>query len=607
MGGPSTVQKQYLQGQKYSVTPHPISTLLAWVQSGEIAIPEIQRPFVWDATKVRNLLDSLYEGFPVGYLISWKNPMVRLKDGSRSDGKRILIDGQQRVTALMAALLGREVLTKDYERTRIRIAFHPVEQKFEVSNPAIEKDSAWISDIAAVFNPATFLFDLVKRYATTNASVSEQTIFRSLESLKGVLNNQIGLIELSPDLEIETVTEIFIRINSEGMVLSQADFAMSKIATNETYGGSTLRKAIDYFCHMAVSPEFYKNIVNNDPEFIKTGFFSKMSWLKSENDDIYDPSYADMLRVAFTVEFRRGRLQDLVALLSGRNFETKQYEEPIAADSFARLTKGVESFINEQQFKRFVMIVRSAGFVLPELIAAQNALNFAYILYLTLRGSKEDAAHIEKTVRKWLVMSLLTGRYSGSAETTIDSDIRRINETGAPTYLEEIERAQLSAAFWDAALPQAFNSSSSNNPQFKVFLAAQVKAGDKGFLSRDITVTDLLLNRGDYHHVFPKEYLKGLSLTKGRYNQVANFAVTQTEINIAIGKKAPSHYFKELIEQCNGAKLKYGAITELEELRGNMKAHCIPEDSALQDDYDAFLEKRRKLMAEKLRKYYNAL
>ena len=90
--------------------PHPIETLLTWVKSGEIAIPEIQRPFVWEATKVRNLLDSLYQGYPVGYLIAWRNPTVKLKDGSLAAGKRILIDGQQRVTALMAALLGREVL-----------------------------------------------------------------------------------------------------------------------------------------------------------------------------------------------------------------------------------------------------------------------------------------------------------------------------------------------------------------------------------------------------------------------------------------------------------------------------------------------------------------
>src|SRR5881275_618168 len=110
--------------QRYAVTPHAIETLLAWVKSGEIAIPEIQRPFVWDATKVRNLLDSLYRGFPVGYLIAWRNPTVKLKDGTSSSGKRILIDGQQRVTALMAALLANEVVTKDYDKVRIRIGFH---------------------------------------------------------------------------------------------------------------------------------------------------------------------------------------------------------------------------------------------------------------------------------------------------------------------------------------------------------------------------------------------------------------------------------------------------------------------------------------------------
>ena len=111
--------------QRYSVTPHPIETILAWVKSGEIAIPEIQRPFVWEATKVRNLLDSLYQGYPVGYLITWRNPTVRLKDGTPSAGKRILIDGQQRVTALMASLLGHEVLTKDYEKVYRKNAVKP--------------------------------------------------------------------------------------------------------------------------------------------------------------------------------------------------------------------------------------------------------------------------------------------------------------------------------------------------------------------------------------------------------------------------------------------------------------------------------------------------
>lgn len=169
--------------QRYTVTQPPIETLITWIKSGEIAIPEIQRPFVWDATKVRNLLDSLFEGFPVGYLIAWRNPDVKLKDGKSSSGRRILIDGQQRITALMASLLGHEVINKDYQRVRIRIAFHPGERKFEVSNPAIVKDATWISDIAVVFDPHTSLFDLVNAYCERNPGTNKDDVFRSIELL----------------------------------------------------------------------------------------------------------------------------------------------------------------------------------------------------------------------------------------------------------------------------------------------------------------------------------------------------------------------------------------------------------------------------------------
>lgn len=404
--------------QRYSVTPHPIETILTWVKSGEIAIPEIQRPFVWEATKVRNLLDSLYQGYPVGYLIAWRNPTVKLKDGTPSAGKRILIDGQQRVTALMAALLGREVLTKDYETVHIRIAFHPLEENFEVSNPAIQKNPAWLPDVSELFSPTARLLQITKNYAVANPGVDEDTLFGVLEKLRKIINNHVGIIKLADDLDIETVTEIFIRVNSAGAALSQADFAMSKIAANETYGGNQLRKAIDYFCHLAVAPEFYGRIEKGDPTFAASEFLPKMAWIKDVNDDIYDPSYTDMLRVAFTSEFRRGRLQDLVALLSGRNFETKQYEDVIAEESFARLKQGVLHFINKTHFERLVMILRSAGFVSRDLIGSQNAVNFAYIIYLRARAEGIHPADIERMVRRWFVMSMLTGRYAAGPYVT---------------------------------------------------------------------------------------------------------------------------------------------------------------------------------------------
>jgi hypothetical protein len=595
--------------QRYSVTPHPIETLLTWVKSGEIAIPEIQRPFVWESTKVRNLLDSLYQGYPIGYLIAWRNPTVKLKDGTPSAGKRILIDGQQRVTALMAGLLGREVLTKDYETIRIQIAFNPQTEKFEVANPAIRKDVAWIGNVAAVFAPDADLIELIDNYVAKNPKADRKQIGKILQKLSKIINNHVGLIELADDLDIETVTEIFIRVNSAGAELSQADFAMSKIAANETYGGNMLRKAIDYFCHLAVAPEFLGRIEKGDKAFAASEFLPKMRWLKNVNDDIYDPSYTDMLRVAFTAEFGRGKLADLVALLSGRNFETRQYEDAIAEASFGKLKQGILRFIKQTHFERFTMIMRSAGFVTSDLIFGKNAVNFAYILYLKGRAQNVHAATLEGLVRRWYAMSMVRQRYTGSPETAFDVDIRQIEAQGLAKYVNAVIETELPASFWTGMLPQLMDTSSALSPYFLAYKAAQVKQGDKGFLSKDITVQDLLMNRSDVHHVYPRNYLKKQGLARGRYNQIANFVLAQSEINIAIGDKAPKAYFKELAEQSSGGGKKYGGIGKRSEMLTNLRMNCLPE--SLLDgevpDYDAFLEQRRKLMALKIKDWYEGL
>jgi hypothetical protein len=393
------------------------------------------------------------------------------------------------------------------------------------------------------------------------------------------------------------------------MELNQADFAMSKIAVSERYGGDILRKVIDYFCHMSVSPHFYEKIKENDKEFAQTDFFQKMSWLHNEVDDIYDPAYTDLLRVAFTTEFKRGKMGDLVALLSGRNFETKQYEEQVAIDSFAKLKTGINNFINESNFKKFVMIIRSAGFVDSSLIGSQNALNFAYVIYLFLREQKIPPAEIESAVRRWFVMSALTGRYSASPESQIDYDIRQIHQLGFKAYSENVFKGELSDTFWDSLLPQEMTTSSSISPYYRVYKAAQVKLNDKGFLSKDITVQDLILNKSDEHHLFPRNLLKKAGLSKGYYNQIANFALTQNEINIAIKDNSPKDYIKKVYAQCEGGALKLGGINDLKELASNLRTHCIPEgfENMGIEDYERFLEERRKLMAQKIKIYFQKL
>ena len=596
--------------QRYSVTPHPIETLLTWVKSGEIAIPEIQRPFVWDATKVRNLLDSLYQGYPVGYLISWRNPTVKLKDGTPSAGKRILIDGQQRVTALMAALLGQEVLTKDYETVRIRIAFHPGEERFEVSNPAIAKDKAWIDDVTKIFDPDADLIDLIEQYVERNEGADRKAVGKVLQNIGKIINNHVGLIELAEDLDIETVTEIFIRVNSAGAELSQADFAMSKIAVNETYGGNLLRKAIDYFCHLAVAPEYFPKIEKGDPAFAASEFWPKMKWLKDVNDDLYDPTYTDMLRVAFTSEFGRGKLQDLVALLSGRNFETREYEEAIAEASFAKLKKGIEAFMSKTHFDRLTMILRSSGFLTSTLIRSQNAVNFAYILYLRGRAEGLPADDLERLVRRWYAMSILTGRYSGSPETAFDVDIRQIEAQGLGGLRRSRHRKRTGGHLLDRHAAANHGHLLGTEPLLHRLPGSAGPARRQGFpLHRHHRARPVAQPRRQAPRL-PAQAPEGdKNLTRGRYNQIANFVIAQSEINIAIGDKAPETYFAEIAEQVNGGPKRYGGIVDRERLRENFAQNCLP--ASLLDgevpEYDDFLAERRRLMALRIKEWFEVL
>lgn len=591
--------------QNYSVNQHLIETLISWIKTGEIAIPEIQRPFVWKASKVRDLIDSLYKGYPVGYIITWRNPNVKLKNGVTSDGKRILIDGQQRVTALMAAVLSKRVLTKNYKEKKIVISFHPMDEKFEVRSAAIQKDKTWIHDISDIVSGDKGTLAAFNEYKDKNPDADLVKLEQSIERLKNIVKRQIGIIELGSDLEIDTVTEIFIRINSKGVPLSNADFVMSKIAADEEYGGNIIRKTIDYFCHLTVAPEFYPHIRDNDKEFQQSKYFNKIKWLKDEKEDLYDPKYDDLLRVAFTFKFNRGKFSDLVSLLSGRNFKTRTFEEEIAVESYKKLDDGILQSINETHFKRFLVIIKAAGFIENSLINSQTALNVAYAIYLRMKEDRYQPSEIEHYVKRWFVMGLLTGRYSGSAESVIDEDSKRIAETSIVDYLKLIEDSRFSEGFWDLELVQTLQTSSSNNPAFKVWLAAQCKNESKAFLSKDVTVKSLIEHRGDRHHLFPRAYLKSNGFTRGKYNQVANYVLTEQTTNIKIGKKAPGLYMQELLDDFS----KYGSLKNNQELEKNLQDNCVPQSfwDHTYDDYEDFLKSRRQLMSKYIKSYYYSL
>lgn len=603
-----------MTGEKFTLMQYSISAILGLIEAEDFVIPEIQRPFVWKRSQVRDLIDSLYNGYPTGYIITWKNPDVQTKDGGKANGKKVLIDGQQRITALMAAIAGKEVLDQDFNKDRIKIAFNPLAtdktKRFAVQDASHLKNKKWIPDISVVFDSNFDPFDFALEYCKNNEGVKPNDVNNAITELKGIANRQIGVIELDHTLDIDEVTEIFIRINSKGTALSQSDFVMSKMAADTEHGGNMLRKTVDYFCHLAVKPEFYSHLIH-DNEFQNSKYAEKIKWLANDYDDIYDPDYGDMLRVSFMHQFRRGKLADLVSLLSGRDFETKEYRDDIVEESYKKLDAGIQNFINQYNFAQFVMAIRGAGYISHKLLNSYMTLDFAYTLYLMLLGDPTiPNAQIKRYVQKWFVMSTLTSRYIGSPETVMDRDMRSIAEKGFLNFLDEVEASSLSETFWTVTLPQNLETSSVNSPAFNTFVAAQINLNCNSMLMNGTKIADLITISGDVHHIFPKSYLKNNGITsQTKYNQVANYTYLDTQVNKAISDDAPEVYFAKVKQQCKDKQVVLGNVSDEEVLHSNLAENCIPNNIDKMDvsSYDDFLVERRKMMAALIEKYYKRL
>lgn len=544
-----------------------------------------------------------------------QSPTMKLKDGTISTGKMIMIDGQQRVTALMTSIVGTDVMDAEFKKHRIKISFNPLaldedEEKFKVQTPAVLKDKRWIPDIAEVFRPDFDSFEFVQNYCSINTNVLPKDLNKIIMRLIEIKNRQIGIITLSNEITIDEVTEIFIRINSQGTKLNQADFAMSRMAANEKYGGNSLRKAIEYFSHLAVAPEWYNDMLK-DESFKQTSYADKMAWLRNDKESIYDPDFNDIIRVSFMYKFGRAKMKDLVALLEGRNFETRENEERISEETFELMSKSVLEYMNQYNFTNFILAIKSAGFVSEKLINSQMTLDFAYTLYLLLHDDPSiDKGQIKHFVQRWYVLSTLTSRYITSPESVMDYDIKRIKERGFLSYYNEIEPAELSETFWNIQLPQRLESASVNSPFLNVFFAAQIFFAEDSLFCKGTKIGDLIGIVGDVHHIFPRKYLIGNGITeKNRYNQIANFTYLDTTVNKLISDDAPNIYFQKAINGCAEGKAIYGNISNLDSLMENVKSNCIPETiiSMNAEHYDEFLQVRRLMMAKKIKKYFYSL
>lgn len=596
-----------MRADNYKITQYSVSSILGYVENSQIAIPEIQRPFVWKGEEVRALIDSLYEGYPIGYLIVWQNSQVRVRNFGKGGTKKILIDGQQRVTALMAALLGKEVLDAQYQSHRIRIAFNPLagkgEERFVVCDTKHEEDSRWIPDISIFFRRDFSFRQFEKEYKEANPDEDFTPLEESVDTLKEIVKHQVGVIELSFLLDIDVVSEIFIRINLQGKPLNQEDFVMSKISVNEQYGGDYIRNCIDYFCHLLREPSFYQVLQQNETEFFNSEYGKALTWCQNEEQSLYIPSYADVLKVVLISYFGKTRIGDLVHLLSGRDgekkiFSKKEISKKVSEEAFEKLGAGVKAFVCEENFQGFQKALKKAGYSCSRLLYSQSVLNYCYAMYLLMYRQGIGEKERESLLSKWITMAMITGHYQSGGESTVQKDYANAQEEGFASYLAQIEELKLTDEFYNNILPEKFTSTTARTAPFLAYVATQCARGVHSLYS-DVTIEELYKNKTESYQILPKAYLAKCGYkTREIYGQVANLTYISKETKDIIRKKSPVDY-KEDLEKAIG----------IEKIRTSLKENGLAETIFTTNETDVIqiLADRRRQMASEIRDFYKTL
>ena len=582
--------------KNYHVDNVTIEEILGWIKQGKIGLPEMQRPFVWSTAKVRDLIDSLYNGYPIGYIVTWQNPAVGLKNDSSSNNKEIIIDGQQRLTALKAALSGEKVVSQQYITKRIKISFKPSTGEFNTLNSAIEKDPLWINDISDIFKSDFNSYS----YVTDNAKklgMAPEDLGATLQKLLAIRQSEIGDIKLGYNLSIGAVTDIFNRINSKGVSLSSADLAMSRLSADTIHGGNNLRKQIEYFVQLLNDPNLLENIVKFDSDFANTKEFGQIKWIASEVNPIYKPRYADILHLILATSFKRGKLSDMVSLISGRDFEARNYSEEGMKANYAKMQAGATLVFNKSNFQRYLMILRDMGMRNSGKLGlvGHGVFNFGYILFLYIhRSTNLSQEKIASYLKRWIIMSALTGRYSGSSETITESDLKMISRDANPiNVLDDILDREMNDSFWNGTLPNMLRVQSTQASSWRIFQMSQIYGKDTAWLAKDTSTETVMLEEGNIHHIFPQAYLRKNGFSKGDINQIANYVWVTQPKNLEISDKAPKDYLSD-----------ENIIEFMSET--NNRENAIPEEIVEYDfhNYSDFLNQRRHLMAKKMREFY---
>jgi hypothetical protein len=572
---------------------YSLGDFTSYVELGEIGLPDIQRPFVSKNAKVRDLFDSMYQGYPVGYLLLWQNAYgedskVIGTDTKQKPPRLLIVDGQQRLTSLYAVVKGISVVRENYDAEAIEIAFNPLQEKFAVADAAIRRDKSYIQDISRVWSKDSDLFELVDDYfdgleSTREISSEERKqIRKAITKLHGLLSFPLTALELAANISEEQVADVFVRINSKGTPLNQAVFILTLMSVFWDEG----RAELERFCKDARTPTSGK---------------------ASPFNHFIHPDPDQLLRVSVGVGFKRARLNYVYSILRGKDLETEAFSAERRDAQFEVLKQAQTRVLNLQYWHDFLKAILGAGYRSGKLISSQNNLLFAYILYLMGRtefGVEEYT--LRRLISRWFFMSALTGRYTGSPESQMEFDLARFRgleraEQFAGT-LSEICESTLTSDFWTITLPNELATSAARSPSMFADFAALNLLDARVLYSQhkvaalmdpSTTGTKTSLER---HHLFPKANLKTLGVTDNREtNQIASYTMVEWGDNLKISDQPPADYVPKLSERFSG-----------KELERMYYWHALP-DGWEQRAYGDFLRQRRELMAKVIRDAYHQL
>jgi hypothetical protein len=563
---------------------YTLKGLIEYISMGEIGLPDIQRPFVWPMTKVRDLFDSMYRGFPIGYLLFWENGYSDTHRPIGTEHKQkvarlLIVDGQQRLTSLYAVMKAVPVITKDFKSQRIKIAFHPLSEKFEVSNAAIEKDAEWIPDISILWQPdtkphafkKTFLEKLGKRRPLTAAE--EDLIHERIDRLIKLEEYPLTALEISSSVDEDKVSEIFVRTNSKGVSLNQANFILTLMSVFWDEG----RKELEKFCRCSKVPS---------PD----GSSSPFNHYLRPNPD-------QLLRVSVALGFRRARLEHVYSLLRGKDLETRQFSDEQRVKQFALLQEAQAYVLDLQNWHEFFKVLKRAGYPSDQLISSQMAVLYTYALWLIgKRDFKVDLYRLREVMARWFFMATLTGRYTSSPEARFEQDMALLRSADTADdfvrILDEQINAVLTKDYWEVTLPNELETAAARNTAQFAYYAALCLSEARVLYSK-MKVSELLdpttkakKTALERHHLFPRKYLQRIGVREKRLiNQVANYALVEWSDNIKISDRAPSDYVPELEKRFAS-----------DELQRMYDWHGLPSNW-YELDYEDFLKERRRRIA----------